>query len=348
MCRLWRLRAAFPLSLAVMAGLVLALRVGRARAQSSDASSVAEVLFQEGRRLADAGNYAEACPKFAESHRLEPAIGTLLNLGACHQKEGKLATAWSELTTALAIGKRDGRADVTEYAAARIEELAPQLPKLRIQVAPEHQLVGLEVRLDGQLLLRPAWGVEAPIDPGSHTLSASAPGHASWSIELSLAAGQMRVEAVPLLSAVETTPAAQTAPLPPAAPSGGALSPQPAEPAPKHDASAWPSQKSWAVALAGVGVLGIGTSMGLGLSAKSTFDDSASHCDDSGCDELGLGLRHDAVKRGRVATVVFAVGGAALAGGAVLWLTAPTPRASDRMALRIGVTPGSVQARVSW
>ncbi|NOU28880.1 MAG: hypothetical protein HOO96_13330, partial [Polyangiaceae bacterium] len=49
----------------------------------------AETLFREGRKALEAGDYAVACAKFAESQRIEPAPGTLLNLAGCEERSGK-------------------------------------------------------------------------------------------------------------------------------------------------------------------------------------------------------------------------------------------------------------------
>src|SRR5262245_33315596 len=80
------------------------LAPGMASAQSSGTEvALAEMLYRQGRQLMAEGKVSEACPKFAESYRLDAATGTLLNLASCHESERKLATAWLEYSEALAL-----------------------------------------------------------------------------------------------------------------------------------------------------------------------------------------------------------------------------------------------------
>jgi uncharacterized protein HemY len=73
--------------------------------------ATAEALFAEGRRLMSSGNYATACQKFAASQKLDPALGTSLNLADCYDKSGRTASAWAESRDAAAAAHRVGSKD---------------------------------------------------------------------------------------------------------------------------------------------------------------------------------------------------------------------------------------------
>ncbi len=145
-------------------------------AQSSADRAMAETLYQQGRALMDKKDYEGACAKFAESQRLDPATGTLLNLATCHERQGKLASAWLEYTEAASMARRDGRADRQQYAQQRAEALAPKLPRLTIELGPALDGLDVIVQLDGVTLRDAALGVAAPLDPGVHIVTAEAPG----------------------------------------------------------------------------------------------------------------------------------------------------------------------------
>src|SRR5450432_3403221 len=85
MTRPTRFFLALPIGLATMAAPSFA---------RADDSAAAQALFDQGKKAMAALNYAEACPKLEESYRLQEALGTLLNLADCYQRQGKLASAW--------------------------------------------------------------------------------------------------------------------------------------------------------------------------------------------------------------------------------------------------------------
>ncbi|MCC6559021.1 MAG: hypothetical protein IT372_39360, partial [Polyangiaceae bacterium] len=76
--------------------LAIALASGVARADEpapAPVESRAEALFQEGKRLLEEGRVAEACARLAASEAIDPTVGTLGLLAACHEQEGRIATA---------------------------------------------------------------------------------------------------------------------------------------------------------------------------------------------------------------------------------------------------------------
>src|SRR5262249_15720737 len=142
-----------------------------ARANPNDVT-LAQSLFEEARKLMAQKRYAEACPKLAESQRLDPGGGTLLNLAACHEGEGKTATAWTDYNEALSLARRDNRKEREARARERIAALAPRLPHLTVKVAAAGSDV--KVMVDGTDLGRAAWGTRTAMDPGTHVVVATA------------------------------------------------------------------------------------------------------------------------------------------------------------------------------
>ncbi len=318
---------------------------------------MAEALFQEGRKLLEQKRYADACPKFAESQRLDPGIGTLLNLAACHELEGKTATAWSEFTQAVGLAEREGRPNAGQFARTHLAALTPKLAKISIAVPKENEAPDLEITLDGQALGRPAWGLLVPIDPGTHLVAATASGKKRWSSQTVFNAGDQRTVTVPPLeNDADANPPSAAAPLsqsipptlappPTIAPAAPDLGPAPSR-APPDTGGASRAQRTAGLVVGGAGLLAMGGGVVLGLSAKGTYNDA--ECDASGCTPMGLDARSKAVGRGQVATAIFALGAGAAVGGAVLWLTAPAGHQIAGASARIGLAPAGAFVSGTW
>jgi hypothetical protein len=154
----------------------------------------ARVLFLEARKLAAAGDYAAACPKFEDSYRLDPGIGTNFNLADCYEHSGRIASAWARFLDVAAATKAAGQTDRERVARARAGALEPKLVRMTLQV--EAQAPGVAVVRDGIAVGAAAWRVAVPVDPGPHVIEASAPGRVAWKITVAVKEGPGAVTVV--------------------------------------------------------------------------------------------------------------------------------------------------------
>src|SRR5258706_4733814 len=151
-----------------------------ASAQTSTGGNklAAEALFEDGRKLVAEGKYAEACPKFADSERLDPSLGTLLNLANCLEKLGRTATAWVTYREAASAANAAGRKDYLATAERHAQALAAKLARVTMIVA--QPVEGMRVVRDGVVVDRAECGTPIPIDAGSHAIEVTAPRHNGW------------------------------------------------------------------------------------------------------------------------------------------------------------------------
>ena len=175
-----------------------------------------EVVYRSAVDDLKAGRYAEACPKFAESQRIDPKLGTLMNLALCHEKQGKTASAWAEYIQAAQLAARAGQADreqVARQSAAALDAVLPHIILKPDTIDP------ITVKLDGQVLGAAALGTSIPIDPGPHEIIASAAGHIPFTQTVTIPAGHgEQTVAIPKLALGADAPPAAVAPVPPVTP----------------------------------------------------------------------------------------------------------------------------------
>jgi hypothetical protein len=266
----------------------------------------AEALFERGKLLMDQGRTPEACAAFAESQRLDPAGGTLLRLGLCHEAEGKLASAWQELGEVVRVSK-EGTGDPAKLqervrlAHEHLAAIEPRVPKLAIVVPPAARADGLRVSANGLPRNEGTWGVALPVDPGDIVVVATAPGRKDVRLTVHVAEGQQ--QNVELL------------PLPPAS-----LAPPPARPvAPPEEHASALRPVGIGVGLAGLAAIGVGTYFGIRAIGK--WNDSNTACPGTTCsDPNGVTLANDAKSAARIADVTLGAGVVAVAAGVVLYL----------------------------
>ena len=167
-------------------------RLLRARAQSSDPAA-ADTLFRKGREAAEKGDWATACPKFAESQRLDPAPGTLLNLADCEEHLGQLASAYEHFKTALeTMAPNDDRIPFAKQHMAQVEKRVPHLTLNASADLP----ASARVTKDDVQLGSASFGLALPVDPGAHSIVVVVAGHADRRVTVTLKAGDAQAIAL--------------------------------------------------------------------------------------------------------------------------------------------------------
>jgi len=306
-----------------LAGLALAALAIAAsgRAAADPRIDKADQLFAEGKALF-ATNVAEACDKFEESLRYNPAaIGTLLNVALCDEKLGRIASAVDKFNEARTRAKEQGLIQHVRAAEQHLAALEPVLPHLSIRLTeklPETRvLIRGANRLDRVIPLEDIANVA--VDPGEVVVTVSAPARLPYRTKLGIARAEHRDLVVPALARSVTIN------------------------------NAW-RRIGQITTLAGGAA--IGTGVGLGLYARHLYHAQFGHAmpgdglcnDDLECERVGLKQTQRARTLANVATVVGVAGAAVAAVGAYLWFRAPSaPDTADpKLALVPTIAPDGV------
>jgi len=286
------------LSFVVLLG-VLTL-AGETRAQTSTDADSADALFKSAKAAMDRGDLVTACNQLAESLRLDPAPGTLLNLGECEARSGKVAAAlghFQEGRKALPAG--DYR---IAFADDKITVLQRRVARLAVRLRGEAP-AGLRVERDGVLVGEGLLGVTSPVEPGHHVVITTAPGRARTRADVTLAEGQvetLEIEAGPVALSGEAS-------------------------APPATNGSNQRTAAWALMGGGAGAVAVGAV--LGLVAKGAYDSASSlaNCPrgPSSCNAAGVQGGQTAHTEAGVSTGLFVAGGVLAATGAVLYFSAP-------------------------
>jgi hypothetical protein len=314
---------------ALVAGTIaLAMLLAQTQARAGN-EAAAEALFMEAKRLAAAGKHAEACPKFAESNRLDRGAGTMIHLADCYEKTKQTASAWATYREAASAAQALNRADWQKLANARANALEPKLARLTLKV--EDPAPKIEVKRDDAPVSQASWGVPIPVDIGAHTVEATAPGHKPFRGTVTIAKDGEKTELV--VPKLVGEPAVAATPPPAGAVAGAAqpLGPKPAD----ADASSGSAQKTIGFVVLGLGVASVGVGAITGLMAMGAASDAKKDCPNDGAcaSRDAVDAADSASGLGTVSTITFAAGGAALVGGLVLVLTSPSR--SPSAALRV-------------
>ena len=290
--------------------LVLAAQVAHADDLSrEDVEKAATALFEPGRQLAEAGQKDAACDKFESSLRLDPQIGTKLNVAACREDKDQLVDAYALFESAALDADRTQKTGRATFARQRMDLLAKKLVRVTLTVA-EPELPGLAITVDGRPVAKAEWSKVHVARAGRYAVVATAPGKREQRFMYVAAAGTATTIAITAFEAEGAT--------------------EPVAPVMRVDEPPRASRLPWIIG--GAGGLAMIGSVGLGLHAKSQHGKAFDRGDADGVSS--------AQREADIATGVAVIGAAVITVGVVLYVR--DRKARERVSLVPSAAPDSI------
>lgn len=274
--------------------------------------SQARDLGQQALAASESGNYAESERLWTAASNLYPAAPTLtLGLARAQAKQGKYVLArenYNKIIREQANSTNASQAfkDALAAAQAEIEGVAAKIARVTIIV--EGGPPNPSVTVDNDAVATAGLGVPRPIDPGQHTIRATAEGYSPTETTFQVAeAGSAEAR----LKLTKDPSAKPTEPGP-----GPKVTQPPGEVTTKRDHT---------LAIIALGVGGAGLVFGgvTGALAMGKHGDLDKTCTGGKCPSTLQGDVDSFHTMATLSTVGFIVGGVGVAAGAVLWFTAP-------------------------
>lgn len=314
-------------------------------ADEASAQDIAQArqLGQQAQTAFDAGNFAESEKLWAAAAKLYPQAPTLtLGLARTQAKLNKFVGAQESYNKIIrewstAANPPPAFKDALEAAKAEVGAVSARVASVVISVAGP---TNPQVTIDGDSVPAAALGLKRPVDPGPHTVKASAEGYTPAEATFTVAeAGNAEAKLT-----LEKAPGAVAGAGP--APSLGGTEPPP--PGADTGGKSGSGQRTAALVAFGVGGVGLVVGAITGLVAMGKASDLDAACPNGLCPSDKQSDVDGYKTMGTLSTVGFIVAGVGGAAGAVLWFTAPKessassgkgPRYATVPASRVSVTP---------
>ncbi len=164
-----------------------------AAAQSAADKATARQLATEGIELYQSGKYVEALDKLERAEALFDAPVHLLYIARAQVKLDKLVEAAENYRRLVRVKLEAGAPDASQQAVTdakkELSEVEPTIPSLKVTVTPEGAK-DLELTIDGEKVSSAVVGVDRPLNPGEHTVAASASGYQAKEAKVKVARGE--------------------------------------------------------------------------------------------------------------------------------------------------------------
>lgn len=164
----------------------------------SERKAVARAAYLEGIDLQEAGNCAEALPRFEAAQKLFSAPTHLLHIGQCQNANGKLVEAAETYETLVRVPLTKESPEVFHLAQSdgrkELARLKPRIPTLRVQITPAPSaLSNLVVQWNGNPIPAAVLGIARPVNPGRYRVTVSASGYKEASETVDVGEGSAKV-----------------------------------------------------------------------------------------------------------------------------------------------------------
>ncbi len=331
-----RFRYAFSL----VAALACASSTTAFAQSEAESRATARALGQQGQEAFDAKDFKKSEESFRRADALFHAPTLSLGLARSQAAQGKFVEAWENYNRIIIEGTTSTPTFAKALADAKTEIGAIEGRRSRVTV----NVAGVaspRVSLDDQPLKTEALGIAFFVNPGTHTVLASADGFKPETRSFAVAEGKSETVSLSL----------QPAPEAQAATPGAALTASPAPVAFAPTASADTGTTGGAnhvpafVAF-GVGGAGLITGVIAGVVAVGKHNTLNTECPSGTCGPAQQSDLDSYHTMGLVSTVGFVIAGAGAAAGVVLWIVAPksSAHASGSAWIAPFVTPTGVGA----
>ena len=152
---------------------------------SKEELQVARTLFGQALAEEKLEHWEAALGKLESVQAIKASPSVRFHIALCEEKLGRLAAALSDYEAARVAARTEGNREVLESVEEPIARLTAEVPHLTLTLATKPP-AGARIEIDGKNLTVVGFNVPIPLDPGPHTIVASAPEHAAFKHSLVL------------------------------------------------------------------------------------------------------------------------------------------------------------------
>lgn len=207
-------RLANRLLVLVFLATAVASHADVARAQDEETLVEARAKFQNAIEHEQAGDYAVALQLFREVGQVKLTPQVQFHIALCQMNLGNLVAALGGYQLALEEAANVGEG-FEEEVQRSINELQARIPKIVIERGSGADAA--QIQLDGVELGQTSIGVEVPVDPGPHAVTAHAPGYQPYNETVETPEGSTERIVVELLPVPKPKATTTPEPTPPEA-----------------------------------------------------------------------------------------------------------------------------------